>query len=91
MNNLQAGVDYCGYCKVSYDENGECSCNGFGHAKGSVGTCGYCGSDYFVAAGTDCSCDGFGGDPVAHEETCRYCTGGVVGGFCTNSWCGKAQ
>lgn len=60
MNELRAGIDYCGYCKADYNAKGECNCNGFGHAKGSKGTCGYCHEDYFVAAGTDCGCDGFG-------------------------------
>ena len=70
----QAGVDYCGYCKHSIDENGECDCNGFGHAKGSIGTAIAAGSDYFEGAGVDCSCDGFGGDPETHERACRYCS-----------------
>jgi hypothetical protein len=58
----QAGVDFCGYCKADYDNNHECNCNGFGHAKGSMGTCGYCDTDYFIAPGTDCACDGFGNE-----------------------------
>lgn len=54
----RAGVDYCGFCKASYDKDGQCQCNGHGGGRGTLGTCGYCGNDY----GRDfsCGCDGFG-------------------------------
>lgn len=87
MFGMQAGVDYCGYCKCGYDENGECNCNGLGHAKGTIGTCGYCGGDY--GDGFGCGCDGFGGDPVTHEKPCRWCGGTAVGNWCDE--CQRAQ
>lgn len=91
IGDLRTGVDYCGYCKSGYDENGACQCDGHGNPKGSYGKCGYC-HDYLMeqADGSyKCSCDGFGGDPVTHEKSCRYCSGLAIGNFCTI--CNMAQ
>ena len=85
----QAGTDYCGYCKASYTADGTCNCNGFGHIKDYLGTCGYCHTDYAKGAGIDCSCDGFGGNPKTHEKACRYCGGLAIGNICLT--CFQAQ
>ncbi len=60
---MQPGVDYCGYCKHGFDDQGNCVCDGLG--GGHTPTCSYCHSAYDGKG--NCNCDGFGNDPETGE------------------------
>jgi hypothetical protein len=69
----------CGYCQSS-----PCQCREFNTGPYAERECGYCHMPI-----SECTCDGFGGDPVTHEKPCRYCGGTAIGHICDD--CGQAQ
>jgi hypothetical protein len=72
-------VMICGYCKCD-----PCQCNTDNTGPYAERECGYCHMPI-----SECTCDGFGGDPVTHEKPCRYCGGTAIGHICDD--CGQAQ